>query len=119
MPGDVPPVVPFIPLTPRTLRRCEVTLLAALYWPLEEIDNAVDVAKLESGWRTAAWNRQGEDSRGLWQINVADGGHPDLVGANLFDPQINAYYAAEIWRADGWGAWYNSARALHLLALGS
>jgi len=112
-----PNVVPFIPLTPRTLRRCEVTLLAALYWPLEEIDNAVDVAELESGWRTAAWNRQGEDSRGLWQINVDYAAHPDLAGVNLFDPQVCAYYAHAIWLKDGWRAWHNAADRLGLLTL--
>jgi len=104
-----------IPLSPRVLRRAEVTLLAALYWPLEEIDNAVDVAKLESGWNTAAHNPRGEDSRGLWQINVAPGAHPHLAGTNLYDPQINAYFAADIWRASGWRAWYNSARTLGLI----
>jgi hypothetical protein len=101
------------PLTPRTLRRCEVTLLAALYWPLAEIDNAVNVAQLESAWNTAARNTKGEDSRGLWQINVR--AHPHLLDVNLFDPQVNAYYAYEIWRdAGSWRPWLNAARVLGL-----
>jgi hypothetical protein len=104
------------PLTPRTLRRCEVSALAALYFPLAEIDNAVNVAELESGWRTSAWNTQGEDSRGLWQVNVADGAHPQLRNVNLFDPQVNAFYAGRIWAESGWRAWYNSAVKLGLLA---
>lgn len=106
---------PPCPLTPRTLRRAEVTLLASLYFPIEEIDNAVDVAQLESGWRTEAWNNDGEDSRGLWQINVAAGAHPNLRDSNLFDPQVNAWYAAIIWRTSSWRAWYNSAIKLNLL----
>jgi len=109
------PDYPPCPMTLRTLRRAEVTLLAALYFPLEEIDHAVDVAKLESGWNTGAWNTEGEDSRGLWQINVAPGAHPQLSESNLFDPQVNAYYAARIWQTSGWRAWYNSALALGLL----
>lgn len=106
---------PPIPLSGRSLRRCEVTILAALYWPLEEIDHAVDVALLESGWYTAAWNRAGEDSRGLWQINVVRQAHPELAGWNLWDPQVNAYFAHRIWQASGWGAWLNAAKKLGLL----
>lgn len=106
---------PNLPPTVRTLRRAEVTLLAALYWPLDEIDNAVDVARLESAYSTGAWNITGEDSRGLWQINVGTGAHPHLAGVNLFDPQVNAFYAAVIWRESGWRAWYNSAVTLGLI----
>ena len=101
------------PMTGRMLRRCEVTLLAALYWPLEEIDNAVNVAQLESNWNTAARNTNGEDSRGLWQINVQ--AHAHLMDVNLFDPQINAYFAHEIWADSGnWRPWLNAARKLGL-----
>jgi hypothetical protein len=82
---------------------------------VEEADNAVNVAELESGWNTGAHNTDGEDSRGLWQINVGPGAHPDLRKDNLFDPQVNAWYAAVIWRASGWFAWYNSAKKLGLI----
>lgn len=109
--SDYPPLPP----TLRTLRRCEVTALAILYWPLEEADNAVDVAFLESGWATGAWNRAGEDSRGVWQINVGEGAHPAYAGLNLWDPQVNAYFAHQIWQASGWRAWYNSATKLGLI----
>lgn len=109
-----PPYGP-IPLSARVLRRCEVSALAALYFPLEEIDNAVNIAELESGWNTGAWNTAGEDSRGLFQINVSPGAHPDLRRDNLWDPQVNSYYAAAIWRSSGWRAWYNSARRLGLI----
>jgi len=106
---------PCWPLSPRTLRRCEVTALAMLYFPLTEIDNAVNVSQIESGWRTYAWNQSGEDSRGLMQINVSPLAHPDLESWNLWDPMLNMYFAAGIWRASGWRAWLNAARQLELV----
>jgi hypothetical protein len=109
--ADYPPIT----LSARTLLKVEVYALALLYWPWDEVDNAVNVAELESGFATAAWNNHGEDSRGLWQINVGPGAHPDLRNENLFDPQVNSYYAGLIWRHSGWAAWYNSARKLGLL----
>lgn len=103
------------PITGRVLRRCEVTLLAALYWPCQEIDNAVNIAQLESGWNTAAHNQTHEDSRGLWQINVQ--AHPEAGTMNLFDPQVNAWWAHKIWKASGsWRPWLNSARKLLLIS---
>jgi len=102
------------PMTPRKLRRHEVTLLAAMYWPYQEIDHAVDIAGLESEWCTHAHNTQGEDSRGLWQINVK--AHPRYALWNLFDPQVNALAAYEIWlNAGSWRPWLNAARKLKLL----
>jgi hypothetical protein len=90
-------------------------MLAAMYFPLDQVDNAVDVAFLESGWRTHAHNTDGEDSRGLWQINVVPAAHPELAVWNLFDGQVNAYFAARIWEESGWAAWYNSAKTLGLI----
>jgi hypothetical protein len=106
---------PSRPLSGRLLRRAEVTAIALLYFPLAEADNAVEVCFLESGFRTDAWKKDGEDSRGLWQINVAEGAHPDLAKTNLFDPMVNGWYAAVIWRASGWSAWANSAIELGLI----
>lgn len=103
------------PLTERQLRRCEVTALCSLYFPLEEIDNAVNVFQLESGWHTGAHNLAGEDSRGVGQINVAAGAHPELAVYNLFDPQVNIYFCGVIWRKSGWEAWHNSAKRLGLI----
>lgn len=102
------------PESARTLQYFEVWALAALYWPGPEVKHAVDVAELESGFRSAAHNTDGEDSRGIWQINVAPGAHPQLAEWNLFDPQVCAYFAARIWRSSGWRAWYHSAVALNL-----
>ena len=102
------------PMTSRRLRRHEVTLLTAMYWPYEEIDNAVNVAELESGWVTSAHNQVGEDSRGLWQINIQ--AHPHYAAMNLFDPQVNAWCAYRIWKdAGSWRPWLNAARKLKLL----
>lgn len=103
------------PLSLRVLRRSEVTMLAAMYFPLMEVDNAVNVAELESSFNTAAWNNHAEDSRGIWQINVASGAHAEIAVWNLFDPMLNAYFAAQIWKSSGWRAWFNSATKLHLL----
>jgi hypothetical protein len=109
--SDYPPIT----LSARVLLKAEVWALAAIYWPYDEVENAVNIAQLESGFATAAWNNRDEDSRGLWQVNIAPGAHPDLKHENLFDPQVNAYYAAAIWRHSGWAAWYNSATQLGLL----
>jgi len=107
------PVNDLTPLCDRRLRRHEVTLLAAMYWPYEEIDNAVDVAKLESNWLTGAHNMTGEDSRGIWQVNVL--AHPHYGRLNLFDAQVNAFCAYTIWRhAGSWRPWLNAARQLGL-----
>jgi hypothetical protein len=102
------------PLSARQLQEYEVRALAALYWPIEEVEHAVRVAQLESGFWTNSHNTTGEDSRGLWQINCVAAAHPELAKWNLFDPQVNAFFAHRIWRAGGWRPWYNSARALNL-----
>lgn len=46
----------------------------------------------ESGGNPKAWNRAGEDSRGLFQINL--NAHPEYTDLNLFDPQVNTEIAA-------------------------
>lgn len=101
------------PLTRRTLCRFEVYGLAMLYFSGSEIDNMVSIAFLESRFDTAAHNVSGEDSRGLWQINVA--AWPEFAVWNLYDPQVNAYCARRVFEVQGYGAWFNSARALGLL----
>lgn len=57
------------------------------------------IALAESGGNTGAHNPVGEDSRGLWQINVA--AHQDLAGVDLGDPLENARAA---FRVSGQGA---------------
>lgn len=89
----------------RQLRLHEMVLLVAMYWPYEEIWHAVLIAYRESGFNTGAHNPKGEDSRGLFQINVAYNAHPQLANYNLFDPQVNAFFAYQLWKEQGWRPW--------------
>lgn len=89
----------------RQLRPHEMYLLCAMYWPYEEIGHAVAIAYRESGWNTGAHNTKGEDSRGLWQINVSYNAHPHLSNYNLFDPQVCAFFAYQLWKEQGWKPW--------------
>ena len=52
------------------------------------------VALAESGGNTGAHNPHGENSQGLWQINVA--AHTDMAGTNLYDPLTNARAAFQV-----------------------
>lgn len=67
------------------------------------LDAAVEIAYCESGFNTAAHclNCFGvsEDSRGLWQINV--NAHPQYKSVDLFDPQVNANAAYQIYLESG------------------
>jgi hypothetical protein len=87
----------------RILQESEVLGLAYLYWPSNQWENATKIAKCESGYETGAWAYIGEDSRGLWQLNVE--AHPEMGQYDLFDPQINAYFAHKLWAEQGWGPW--------------
>jgi hypothetical protein len=87
----------------RILTDHEVSGLAAIYWPSQEVARALEVSRCESGLNTGAWAYVGEDSRGLWQLNLR--AHPQLGAWNLFDPQINAYFAYQLWAAQGWQPW--------------
>lgn len=87
----------------RRLLDFEVAGLAAIYWPAQEVVRALEVARCESGLNTGAWAQVGEDSRGLWQLNLR--AHPQWAPWNLFDPQINAYFAYHLWAIAGWGPW--------------
>lgn len=78
-----------------------------------ELQIAVAIAMAESGaspvgssgGNANAHNDRGEDSRGLWQINVASNANPDLKGMNLYDPATNAKAAMIIKQRQGWMAW--------------
>src|SRR5665811_255519 len=54
------------------------------------------IALAESGGRTDAHNPRGEDSRGLWQINVR--AHEHLEDVDLYDPRVNAEAAFQVSR---------------------
>jgi Lysozyme like domain len=96
----------------RLLTNEEVSALAGLYWPSDQVANAVAVSDCESNHWTGAWNYLGEDSRGLWQLNVD--AHPGLIWWDLGDPQVNAYFAYDLWSRQGWWPW-TCAKTLHLI----
>jgi len=96
----------------RTLTRAEIEGLAGVYWPASEIKNVAAVAWCESGWQTGAWAYIGEDSRGLLQLNVE--AHLEMGQYDLFDPQINFYFAYVLWSEQGWNPW-TCAHELHIV----
>jgi hypothetical protein len=64
----------------------------------------VAVALAESGGNTFAHASVGEDSRGLWQINMR--AHASWVGGrNLYDPATNAWAAKQVCSSQGIRAW--------------
>jgi Putative peptidoglycan binding domain/Lysozyme like domain len=63
----------------------------------------VAIALAESSGNTTAHNSRGEDSRGLWQINLRS--HPGLANGDLYDPTTNAEAARAICESAGPGAW--------------
>jgi len=64
----------------------------------------VAIALAESGGNTYAHASVGEDSRGLWQINMR--AHSSWVGTrNLYDPATNAWAATQVCSGSGPGAW--------------
>jgi hypothetical protein len=64
----------------------------------------VAVALAESGGNTTAHATYGEDSRGLWQINMR--AHAGWVGnRNLYDPATNAWAARKVCDGQGITAW--------------
>lgn len=87
----------------RMLQEFEIDGLARIYWPETQVENVRNIARCESGWWTGAWAKVGEDSRGLLQLNLR--AHPQLAAWNLFDPQINFYFAHQLWLAQGWRPW--------------
>lgn len=80
------------------------------HFPVEAWEHAAGIAYFESGYRPEAHNTNGEDSRGLWQINVVPAANPDLLAlGDLFDPDVNAQAARIVWERQGWAAWWNTA----------
>lgn len=83
------------------------------HWPRETWERAAAIAYQESGWDPNAHNTNGEDSRGLWQINVVPQANADLLYlGDMFDPMVNANAAVKVWRRQGWAAWVNAANRL-------
>jgi hypothetical protein len=78
----------------------------------------VAIALAESSGNPAARNPTGEDSRGLWQINLRS--HPAMASGNLYDPETNARAARQICESAGPGAWtvYRTGAYKRFLARG-
>nr|WP_239334833.1 peptidoglycan-binding protein [Frankia sp. CiP3] len=77
----------------------------------------VAVALAESGGNPDAHNSSGEDSRGLWQINMR--AHAGWAGgADLFDPAVNAQAAKRVCDMQGIGAWSTYTNGSYRLYLG-
>ncbi len=76
----------------------------------------VAVALAESGGNPTSHNSNGEDSRGLWQINMR--AHASWVGdRDLYDPATNAWAAkhvCDIQGIDAWSTYTNGAYRQYL-----
>lgn len=92
-------------------------IIAAIQRHFPETDwaAAIAVSWLESRHDPKAHNTTGEDSRGVFQINVGPGAHPSLATMDLFNIENNVREAARIRREWGnWGPWWNAAGLLGL-----
>jgi len=80
----------------------------------------VAIALAESGGDTNAHNPDGEDSRGLWQINM-DAHASWVAGRDLYDPNFNAEAAKYVCDSQGPTAWsvYSNNLYLQYLARGN
>lgn len=62
----------------------------------DALTTIVAIALAESSGETAARNPNGEESRGLTQINVAPNANPRYAGYDLYDPLVNMQVAYEM-----------------------
>lgn len=81
----------------------DYTTLIAKYFPANQVLNALRVMQGESGGDPYAHATQGEDSRGLFQINLD--AHPQWANLNLYDPETNVRLAAQLYQSQGWQPW--------------
>jgi len=116
----------------RTLDEAEVrNILAQAGFEGEDLENAVDVSRLESGWRTNAEGDKGITSNkwdysiGLFQIRSLKDykkyNDPKREPLHLYDPLENAKAAKQIFDGSGrWSdAWYNTSKKLGLVGVQS
>ena len=114
------------PMTMRTpeaenvLSEREMRQLAAKYFPADQVDNALAVARVESGWSARAYrpehkNPGGGADIGLMQINTKY--HPKKIRAvggveALYNPEINMKVARQIYDEAGgsWRPWYGAQK---------
>jgi hypothetical protein len=103
------------------------------FWPMDQVDNALRIAYLESGWNAFAdrdtttadiqcGDKLGEHdgvsiyaehSVGYFQINVCN--FPSWDWHRLVNAEQNCGTAHMLWSERGWQPWYFSAKALGLL----
>lgn len=111
----------------------ELVAVVMEFWPESEIDNALAIAQLESGWNAFALNdsatRVGgcgvpigtidgqtitsERSVGYFQINSCN--FPSWNPWQFYNARHNAGTAHLLWSTRGWQPWYFSAKRLGLL----
>lgn len=98
-------------------------LAAAAGFTGADLATAVAIALAESSGNPQAYNPEpaagtptGMGSYGLWQIYLA--AHPEFTGLNLYDPQINAQAAFDVYSHHGFSPWttYRNGRYQQYLA---
>jgi len=86
------------------------TLAIRAGWRGQGAARATAVMLAESSGDTSAHNtHNGNDARGLMQINVKPSAHPEFKSRNLYDAETNVATGFELWKRDGWQPW-NSSR---------
>lgn len=81
--------------------------LVAKYFPPEAVDQALMIMELESGGQNipSGFNAGGgEDSHGLFQINL-DAHGSRISREQVYDPEANIRYAAQLYADQGWQPW--------------
>jgi LysM repeat protein len=118
--GAMLPVVAPVAAHAEQLTPADVTAIAQEGCPelsSAELDTAVRIAGAESDLETTAHNPYGEDSRGLWQINVSAHGSP---WGDLFDPVTNARAMCDISSGGSdWTPWTTYASGAYLSEAGA
>lgn len=85
----------------------QVVALIRELWPADSVDKALEVARLESGYRNWAYN--GHCCYGVFQINYAAQKRRlaarGLGLEGLYNPRVNISIALEIFLEQGWSPW--------------
>lgn len=98
-----------------TADQSEIAAIIGRYFPPEQVDNAVRIAKCESGLTPTASHRNtnGSTDWGLFQLNdggtlqslLRETGEDPTNIAKALDPDWSARAAALLWRKYGWAQW--------------
>ena len=92
----------------RPLTEAEMGNLAARFFPGEEVEKAVLVARCESNLDPSAYNPAGpygglyQHSLVSWDSRAASAG---WAGSSVYDATANTAVAAWLWGRGGWGSW--------------